>query len=136
MLARVLFHQGDLETALLLAEEEPFVLMRLTARAIIHHALGNLLESKAALDTMIGEYQQVAGIYISLVYVVRGDAERALEWMEKGAETEGPEILATNWYAPEFKVLYGDPRWEKLLTRAGVSQQQLAEIEFDIPPTE
>ena len=31
----------------------------------------------------------------------------------------------------EFEILHGDPRWEKILTSAGLSKQQLAVIEFE-----
>jgi TolB-like protein/Tfp pilus assembly protein PilF len=135
-LARVLFHKGDLESALLQAEEEPYLLNRLAALAIVHHALGNQLESKAALDTLIDEHQQAAGWFISLALVLRGDTEEALDWMEKSVETAGPQPLVSSWFALEYQALDGNPRWEKLLTRAGVSQQQLARIQFDVPLTE
>ena len=48
---------------------------------------------------------------------------------------KGPQALFVRWYVPEFEVLHDDPRWEALLTSAGLSKQQLAEIhfEFELP---
>ena len=36
----------------------------------------------------------------------------------------------------EFEILHGDPRWEKILTSAGLSKQQLAVIEFEFTLSE
>ena len=51
-------------------------------------------------------------------------------------EASGPQELANRWNVPEYESLYGNPRWEELLERAGVSQQQLARIQFEVPLAE
>ena len=132
-LARTLYHKGgqdELEEAINLIEEEPVEPLRLTASAFFNHELGNTSESDAALETLIEEYPE-ARTLIALVYANRGEAGKAFEWLQKAVELEGPQALMNSWYAPEFKFLHGDPRWEKILASAGLSKQQLAAIKFE-----
>jgi len=132
-LARALYHKGnkgDLEEAMSLIEEEPVEPMRLTASAAFHHELGNTAESDAALHTLIEEYPQATTL-IALTYAMRDETDSALEWLQQAVETGGPQALMNSWYATEFEVLHGDPRWEKILSSAGLSKQQLAAIKFE-----
>jgi len=129
-LSRVLYHKGDLEEAMTLIEEEPVEPLRLAASAAMHCKLGNPAESDTALDTLIAEYPQ-ARILIALAYAMCEETDKAFEWLQMAVELEGPQALTRSWYAPEFEVLHADPRWEKILTSAGLSRQQLAAIEFE-----
>ncbi len=132
-LARTLYHKGDqddFEEIMNLIEAEPFEPIRLTASAAFHYSVGNPAESDAALDTLIEEYPQ-ASTLIALAYAMRDETDKALEWLQKAVESEGPQALMHSWYEPEFGILHGDPRWEKILTSAGLSQQQLAAIKFE-----
>jgi len=114
-----------------LIANEPYEPVRLTATASVQHQLGNAMESDAALNTLIEKYHQKSGNLIALVYAIRGEAGKAFEWLQKSVETEGPGALYETWYEPEFKILDDDPRWEELLSSAGLSKQQLAEIDFE-----
>jgi len=132
-LSRVLYHKGDkgdLEEAMTLIEEEPVEPLRLTASAATHYKLGNPAESDAALDTLIAKYPQ-ARILIALAYAMCEKTDKAFEWLQMAVELEGPQALIRAWYAPEFEVLHADPRWEKILSSAGLSKQQLAAIKFE-----
>ena len=132
-LARALYHKGDksdLEEAMRLIKEEPVEPMRLTASAAFHHELGNTAESDAALHTLIEEYPQATTL-IALTYAMRDETDEAFEWLQKAVELKGPQALLGTWYAPEFKILHDDPRWEKILTSARLSKQQLAAIKFE-----
>jgi adenylate cyclase len=132
-LARALYRKGDkldLEEAKNLIEAEPVEPMRLTASAVFHYRLGNSAESDAALDTLIEDYPQLSTL-IALTYAARDETDKAIEWLRKAVELEGPLALMNTWYAPEFEVLHADPRWEKILTSAGLSEQQLAAIKFE-----
>jgi len=134
LLVRALYHnsdKADLEGIMKLIEEEPLLPLRLIATASIHHELGNTAKSDAALEALVGEYHQGEGGLIALAYAIRGEPDNALEWLQKAVDFGGPQALMSNWYAPEFKILHGDPRWEKMLTSAELSKQQLAAIEFE-----
>ena len=132
-LARVLWHKGgkgNIEEAMTLIEDEPAVPWRLIASSALHHKLGNIVESNAELDTLIEEYPQ-AFIIIAMTYAMREDTDKVFEWLQKAVESEGPQVLMNVWYAPELEILHDDPRWEKTLTSAGLSKQQLAAIKFE-----
>ena len=132
-LARALYHKGDksdLEEAMRLIKEEPVEPMRLAASAAFHHELGNTAESDAALHTLIEEYPQATTL-IALTYAMRDETDEAFEWLQKAVELKGPQALSGTWYVPEFEILHDDPRWEKILTSAGLSKQQLAAIKFE-----
>ena len=113
-----------------LIEAEPVEPMRLAASAALHHSLGNSAESDAALDTLIEEYPQLSNL-IALTYAMRGETDKAFEWLQKAVELEGPQALMNTWYAPEFEALHADPRWERILSSVGLSKQQLAAIKFE-----
>ena len=90
-----------------------------------------MAEADIALETLIEKYSGKTNNLIALAYAIRGDIDKTLEWIEQTVEIEGPQALMTTWYAPEYEILDGDPRWKKLLTSAGLSQQQLAAIDFE-----
>lgn len=134
MLARVLARKGDpdnLEEIWDLVAEEPLEPARLIATASMHYKLGNMAEAEAALETLIEKYSSKAGSLIALAYAHRGETEKALDWLQQLVEIEGPQALMNLWYAQEYKILHGNPRWEKMLTNAGLSKQQLTNIKFE-----
>ena len=120
-----------IEEAWSLIAEEPYEPLRLIATASLHKWLGNMAEADIALETLIEKYSGKTNNLIALAYAIRGDIDKTLEWIEQTVEIEGPQALMTTWYAPEYEILDGDPRWKKLLTSVGLSQQQLAAIDFE-----
>jgi tetratricopeptide (TPR) repeat protein len=132
-LVRVLARKGDLhnlEEVWDLIAEEPREPLRLIATASTHYKLGNTAEADTALETLIEKYSRKTGSLIALAYAIRGETDNALKWLQQAVEFEGPQALMNSWYAAEFEILHGDPRWEKMLTNAGFSKQQLAAIDF------
>jgi len=72
---------------------------------------------------------------IAMVYAWSGDKDAAFQWLDKEIDVNGtygwtqiPEDL-------RFRNLRDDPRWQVLLTRVGVSDDQLAAIEFKVDLT-
>ena len=134
LLSRVLGRKGDpdnLEEIWDLIAEEPLEPVRLIATASMHYKLGNTAEADAALETLIEKYSGKANSTIAMAYAIRGETEKTLEWLQQLVEIEGPQALMNLWYAQDYKILHGDPRWEKMLTNAGFSKQQLATIKFE-----
>jgi TolB-like protein/Tfp pilus assembly protein PilF len=131
MLARVLLLKGDSEEALAVMEDEPHIRLRLAGDAIAHYDLGNTAESEAALKILIEDHAQAASALIALVYAFRGDMDIAFEWLQKAVEIHGPRVLLNARYSRELENLRRDPRWEEMLTNAGLSKQQLSTIEFE-----
>jgi len=134
MLSWVLAKKGDpdnLEELRDLIANEPLEPLRLVATASTHYMLGNVAESDSALNAMIEKYSGKTDKLIALVYAIRGEPDETIKWLQRAVETEGPQTLVPSWYSPSLSILHGDPRWEKLLADAGLSEQQLAAIDFD-----
>jgi TolB-like protein/Tfp pilus assembly protein PilF len=132
MLARVLYHEGMLEEALQLAEEEPFPMMRQCALAILHHAQGNGAASDAAMRTLRDDFGKPASSYLALAHVMRGETDQAFESLRVALEVEGPRSLNYALQAPEFEPLRSDPRWSGLFSGTPFSEERLAAVEFAV----
>ena len=134
MLTRVLARKNDsdnLEEIWDLIATEPLEPLRLIAAASTQYKLGNTVEADTALETLIEKYSGKTDVLIALAYAIRGEIDKTLQWLQQAVDLEGPQALMNSWHAPEFEILHGDPRWEKMLTNAGFSKQQLAAIDFE-----
>ena len=60
-------------------------------------------------------YERSEPWYLALAYVMAGDNERALEWLEKGFEFHDPNMSYLGF--PSFDRLRTDPRFQDLLRR-------------------
>jgi len=132
--ARVLIRKGDLsnpEEIEDLIAKEPYEPVRLTATVGYRYRQGHMAESDAALEALVDKYHDRTGGLIALAYAIREDVDKAIEWLRRTIENEGPQAFVTIRFAPEFKILHDDPRWQELLTSTGLSGQQLADIEFE-----
>ena len=65
--------------------------------------------------------EHIAAYQIALIYSGLGENDRAFEWLEKACEQHSPQLV---WLklSPEFEPLHSDLRWNKLLTRLGLSE--------------
>lgn len=134
MLAWVLATEGDpdsFEEAWDLIANEPLEPLRLLATTSTHYMIGDTAESDSALDTMIEKYSGKADKLIALAFAIREEPDETLKWLQRAVESEGPQTLVPSWYSPSLNILRGDPHWEKMLADAGLSEQQLAAIDFE-----
>ena len=72
---------------------------------------------------------------IAYVYAFCGDADNAFEWLDKAVAYQDPGlgfILAESL----FDKIHSDPRWLPFLRKIGKAPDQLAKIEFKVPPLE
>lgn len=67
------------------------------------------------------------------MYAWIGDADTALEYLEKAFLTDRTSLSRSVRY-PAYYVLHNEPRWHALLEKLGMSPEQLAEIDFKLPP--
>jgi len=130
-IAEVLLQKGDAAAALTEANEESSENWRLVEISMSQYALGNQVESDAALMTLIDKYEKTTAFEIALVMAFRGDADGSFAWLEKAAlyQDTGLSILAVY---PLFASLHGDARWIPFLRKLGVAPEQLAAIKFDV----
>jgi TolB-like protein len=129
-LAMVSLFRGDPAQALERAggiQRESFARL---IRAIARYELGQIDESDRELETLIADYVDTRAYYIAMVYAWRRDNDQAVEWLGRAIdESQSIDALKTE---PLFRNLYDDPRWEETLTRVGLADSQVSEIEFDV----
>jgi TolB-like protein/Tfp pilus assembly protein PilF len=112
--------------------EEMNELARIKGTALALHDLGRKKESDAALN----EHQVRVGdtwpSEVAMVYAWIGDKNAAFQWLDKEIEVNGTYGWTQIPEDPHFRNLHDDPRWQALLSRVGVSADQLAAIEFNV----
>jgi TolB-like protein/Flp pilus assembly protein TadD len=130
-IAMTLLQQGDPQAALTAIQAEPGAPWKLDGLAIIYHALGRKAESDAALDELIKRFEKESAWNIAYVYAMRGEADRAFEWLDKAILYRDPGLSLTA-VQPTFVNLRSDPRWLPFLRKIGRAPEQLAAIKFDV----
>jgi tetratricopeptide (TPR) repeat protein len=96
-------------------------------------ALGRKADADAALNALIAKYEKEASYNIAFVYAFCGDADKAFEWLDKAVAYQDPglgEIAVENL----FDKIHSDPRWLPFMRKIGKGSDQLARIEFKVPP--
>jgi tetratricopeptide (TPR) repeat protein len=119
LLSLTLLALGRGEEALAEAAREPEEGHRLQALAIVHHGLGHAAESDSALEKLIEKYSGDSACQIADVYAVRGETNRAFEWLERAYAQRDPG-LADMKNNPRLRSLHGDPRWAAFLKKMGL----------------
>ena len=72
---------------------EPDESMKLTVLAMCYHALHRDKESDASLEPLTTRYAGTAAFYIAGVYAYRGQADAALQWLDRAYAQRDPESL-------------------------------------------
>lgn len=125
-LAYVLAEQP--EKALAAAEQTDWRFFQLLARTLAYFDLNNLKESDEALTSMIDEFSDGRAFYIATAYAWRNDADGAFEWAQRSVDEEQPMLgIRTD---PFLTSLHNDARWNSILTETGLSDEQVAQIDF------
>jgi TolB-like protein/Flp pilus assembly protein TadD len=131
-LSDLLAAKGQYEAALAEAKLEDDTLWRLIALAKAYHYLGRKAESDAALAQLIHDSPTDAPFNIAYVYALRGEKDKAFEWLERAVKERDPG-LADVAAIPYLASLHDDPRWLPFLRRIGFAPEQLAAIKLDVP---
>ena len=120
-LSLVLLAQGRSDEALAVASREPYESMRLYALGIIYHILGRGAEADRALRELTEKYAVEAAAQIAEVHAVRGEIDRAFEWLER-AYAQRDAALPGMKLTPSYRTLHGDPRWAAFLRKMGLEE--------------
>jgi tetratricopeptide (TPR) repeat protein len=126
---------AEAPSALAEIEQDKSEAWRLIGLSMAYHALGRKTESDAALATLIAKFEKDAPYNIAYVYAFRGETDKAFEWLDKAVQYQDgglSEIVAENL----FDNIHSDPRWLPFLRKLGRAPEQLAKIEFKMPPLE
>ncbi|HVF70396.1 MAG TPA: TIR domain-containing protein [Chthoniobacterales bacterium] len=128
----VLLLRGDATGALTEIEQEKSE-ERMTGLPMAYCALGRKAEADAALAALIAKSEEDSSYNIAFVYAFCGDADKAFEWLDKAVAYQDSglsEIVTENL----FDKIHSDPRWLPFLRKIGKAPEQLAKIEFKVPP--
>jgi TolB-like protein/cytochrome c-type biogenesis protein CcmH/NrfG len=111
--------RGDGETALREAQLEPDEGYRRFELAIAQHVIGDRQAADAALADLIARAQEGFAYQIAEVYAVRGEKEKAFEWLQLSFDDRDAGMLSLS-VDPLLRGLRDDPRYKNLLAKLGL----------------
>lgn len=116
--------QGKFEEAAVAAEKDTADWARLLTVSCARWGQKRVPQSDAALADLIAKNGEVAAYQIAEVYGYRNDRDKAFEWLERACQQRDagipglrPDVLLKN--------LHDDPRWDALLRKIGLADDQL-----------
>ena len=107
--------RGDSETALREAQLEPDASYRRFELAVAQHARGDRTAADAALADLIA-HDQGLDYQVAQVYAVRGEKEKAFEWLQVAFDNHDTGMLAL-LVDPLLNSLRDDPRFKTLIAK-------------------
>jgi TolB-like protein/lipoprotein NlpI len=111
----VAIQRGDKETALREAQLEPDESYRRFELAVAQYARGDRMAADAALADLIA-HDQGLDYQVAQVYAVRGERDKAFEWLQIAFDNHDTGMLAL-LVDPLLRSLSDDPRYKNLLAR-------------------
>jgi TolB-like protein/lipoprotein NlpI len=132
-LGTALMLKGDATAALAEIEQEKSETWRMIGLPMVYCALGRKADADSSLAALIAKYEKDGPCNIAYDYASCGDADKAFEWLDKAVayqDTGLGEIVTENL----FDKIHSDPRWLPFLRKIGKAPDQLAKIEFKVPP--
>ena len=129
-LGEALLFSGDLDGALAEMQREPHDIMRRLGLAFVYAAQGKREAARQLLEEVGREHPDfaspVAGGYARL-----GMNDEAFEWLDRALQERDGGVLEVR-AGPLFQPLRRDPRYGPLLQRIGLSDEQVAALDFDV----
>src|SRR5437879_2157818 len=119
----VAVQRGDGETALREAQLEPDPGYRRFELALAQHVRGDRGAADAALADLIANGRDQLAYQIAQIYAVRGEKEKAFEWLQISFDTHDTGTLGL-LIDPLLRDLRTDPRYKSLLAKLGLPAAQ------------
>jgi tetratricopeptide (TPR) repeat protein len=101
---------------------------QLFIKTLAYYVLDRAAESNNALIQMTERYADARALRIAGVHAWRNDLDAAFQWLDRAVSEGQPTNGIRN--DPFLRKLHDDARWDLLLTRLGLSDEQVAAIEF------
>jgi TolB-like protein/predicted Zn-dependent protease len=130
VLGEALLLSGDLDAALAEMQREPHDTMRRLGLAFVYAALGRREESQRLLEEVGREHPDFASA-VAAGYARLGMADEAFEWLDRALQERDGGVLELR-AGPILQPLRKDPRYVPLLRRIGLSDEQVAALDFNI----
>jgi len=118
-MGEILLGKGDYDQALVEAEKDTDPFWGLYRKSMIVYALGRVDEANKLLQQLVDEFGHDSWPNIAHVYAYRGETDAAFKWLELAFDNKDYSLLEILNY-PEFKSLYGDPRWNAFINKLGL----------------
>jgi len=115
----VAVQRGDGETALREAQLEPDEGYRRFLLALAHSVRGDRKAADAALADLIGKGRDQFAYQIAEVYAVRGEKDKAFEWLQIALDNHDTGMLSL-LVDPLLRGLRGDSRYKAILEKVGL----------------
>ena len=116
--------EGKFEEAAVAAQKDAADWARLLIISCARWSQKRVPESDAALAELTKNYSETAAYQIAEAYGYRNDKDKAFEWLERARQQRDaglpglrPDTLLAN--------LHDDPRWDALLRKMGLADDQL-----------
>lgn len=129
-LGQVYMARGDYDKAFNLYSDIPSENVRLIKQAHALFAAGDM----KGFEQLKAEYLAKFGdpLHTAMLYAIEGDSETALEFLQL-AYSKSAEGFGSIMWDSEFAGLRGEPGWEELRERAGLSEAQIAGTRLNLP---
>jgi TolB-like protein/Tfp pilus assembly protein PilF len=111
--------RGDGEAALREAQLEPDEGYRRFELGIAHYVRGDRQAADAALAALLAKAREGFAYQIAEVYAVRGDKDKAFEWLQIAFDDRDAGMLSF-LVDPLLRGLHDDPRYKNLLAKLGL----------------
>jgi TolB-like protein/Flp pilus assembly protein TadD len=108
--------RGDGDAALREAQLEPDEAFRRFELALAHYVRGDRPAADAALNDLIAKAREGFAYQIAQVYAVRGEADKAFEWLQTSFDDRDAGALGL-LVDPLLRSLRDDPRYKTLLAK-------------------
>ena len=118
-LALVALARDQPQAALAALEAEPVRYWQLQSLAMVRHRQGRRAESDAALAELIADYADISAFQIAEVYSVRGENDRAFEWLERAFRQRDGGLSQVPSH-PHLRQLESDARYPVFLQKLGL----------------
>jgi adenylate cyclase len=121
--------KGEPEAALAAFLQEQDDEWRVKGTALASYEMGRQAEYEEAFAELRDKWGDRWPIEVAHVYAWIGEVDEVFLWLEKELEVNGLGGVTVD---PFFTSLHDDPRWQPLMEKAGLSDQQLAAIHFEV----
>ena len=128
----VLLEKGDFDAADDAFAQISYDGERLFFQTRALYARGDIAEFETLLSKFIDEFGADMPWQVAILMAMSGDEEAAFEHLNM-VFGESVDMFAFALRNPLFENLHGDPRWEHLKARAGLTDAQIAAANFTLP---
>ncbi len=129
-LGEAMILSGDYDGALAEMQREPNEIMRRLGLSFAYAALERREESQRLLEE-VGEEHPDWASPVATGYARLGKADEAFEWLDRALRERDGGVLELR-AGPLYQPLREDPRYVPFLRRIGLSDEQVAELDFNI----